>query len=162
MLHQVTGHAGQQLMVDTAKYYGVNVTGLVTKCLSCSLEKIRQKNIPKKNEGTAKNPGERMYLDISSVKDESLGGRRHWAMLVDEATRCKHSFFLKKKSDQVNMVSSWLKGPNNKYKIQVKFISCDNAVRELSKSMDGASKLQLQELTGFYPKFRNPSGLVLM
>ena len=48
MLHQVTGHAGQQLMADTSKYYGVNVTGIVTKCLSCSLEKIRQKDIPKK------------------------------------------------------------------------------------------------------------------
>ena len=127
MLHQVTGHAGQQLMTDTAKYYGVNVTGIVTKVLSCSLEKIWQKNIPKMNESTAKTPGERMYLDISSMKDESLGGRRHWAMLVDEATRCKNSFFLKKKSDQVDMVSSWLKGLKDKYKIQVKFIRCDNA-----------------------------------
>ena len=27
MLHQVTGHAGHQLMADTAKYYKVNVTG---------------------------------------------------------------------------------------------------------------------------------------
>ena len=27
MLHQVTGHAGQQLMMDTAKYYGVQVMG---------------------------------------------------------------------------------------------------------------------------------------
>ena len=122
MLHQITGHAGQQLMADTAKYYGVNVTGIVTKCLSCSLEKIRQKNIPKKNESTAKNPGERMYLDISSMKDESLGGRKHWAMLVDEAARCKHNFFLKKTSDQVDMVSSWLKGLKDKHKIQVKFI----------------------------------------
>ena len=127
MLHQVAGHAEQQLLRDTPKYYGVNVTGIVTKCLSCSLEKIRQKNIPKKNESTAETPVERMYLDISSMKDESLGGRRHWAMLVDEATRCKHSFFLKKKSDQVDMVSSWLKGLKNKYKIQVEFIGCDNA-----------------------------------
>ena len=71
MLHQVTGHAGQQWMTDTAKYYGVNVTGLVTKHLSCSLEKIRQKNIPKKSKNTAKDPGERMYLDISSMKDEN-------------------------------------------------------------------------------------------
>ena len=68
-----------------------------------------------------------MYLDISSMKDESLGGRRHWAMLVDEATRCKHSFFLEKKSDQVDMVSSWLKSLKDKYNIQVKFIHCDNA-----------------------------------
>ena len=59
MLHQVTRDAGHQLMADTAKYYKVNVTGVVTKCLSCSLEKIRQKNIPKKNEDTTKNPGER-------------------------------------------------------------------------------------------------------
>ena len=82
------------------------------------LEKIRQKNIPKKNEDTTKNPGERMNLDISSIRQESLGGRRHWEMLVDEATRCRHSFFLKKKSDLVDMISSWLKGLNDKYKIQ--------------------------------------------
>ena len=48
MLHQAIGHAGQQLMVDTAKYYGVNVPGILTKCVSSSLEMIRQKNIPKK------------------------------------------------------------------------------------------------------------------
>ena len=35
MLHQVTGHAGQQLTTDTAKCYGVQVMGVVTKCLSC-------------------------------------------------------------------------------------------------------------------------------
>ena len=73
-------------MADTAKYYMVNVTGVVTKCLSCSLQKISQKNIPKKNEETTKNPGERFYLDISSKRHDSLSGRRHWAILVDEAT----------------------------------------------------------------------------
>ena len=53
-LHQVTGHAGQQLIADTAKDYGMNVTGIVTKCVRCSLEQIRQNNIPKNNESTAK------------------------------------------------------------------------------------------------------------
>ena len=48
-----------------------------------------------------------MYLDISSIRHDSLGGRRHWAMLEDEATNCKHIFFLRKKSDQVDMISSW-------------------------------------------------------
>ena len=127
MLHQVTGHAGHHLMADTAKYYQVNVTGVVTKYISCSLEKIRQKHIPKKNEERSKNPGERMYLDISSITHERLSGRRHWAMLVDEATTRKHNFFLKKKSDHVDMSSSWLKGLRDKYKMQVKFIHCDNA-----------------------------------
>ena len=67
-----------------------------------------------------------MYLDIS-IKDESFGGREHWAMLVDKVTKCKHSFFLKKKSDQIEIISSWLKGLKDKYKIQIKFIHCDNA-----------------------------------
>ena len=151
MLHQVTGHAGHQLMAHTAKYYVANVTRVVTKCLSCSLEQIRQKNIPKKNEDTTKNPGERMYLDISSIRHENLSGRRHWAMLVDEATRCKHSFFLKKKSDQVDMISSWLKGLKDKYKIQVKFIHCDNAgenknLKKNAMLMDWALSLSIQQL----------------
>ena len=57
----------------------------------------------------------------------ALGKGDTVAMLVDEATRCKHSFFLKKKSDQVEMISSWLKGLKDKYKALVKFICCDNA-----------------------------------
>ena len=46
--HRVTGHAGHHLMDATAKYYKVDLTGKVNNCLSCSLEKIRQKSIPKK------------------------------------------------------------------------------------------------------------------
>ena len=40
---KVTGHAGHLLMDATAKYYKVNLTGKINNCLSCSLEKIRQK-----------------------------------------------------------------------------------------------------------------------
>ena len=72
-------------------------------------------------------------------------------MLVDEATRCKHSFFSKKKSDQVDMISSWLKGLRDKYKMQVKFIHSDNAgeIRNLKKNamlMDWALSLSIQQL----------------
>ena len=102
--HRVTGHAGHHLMDATAKYYKVDLTGKVNNCLSCSLEKIRQKNVPKKNEDKSKNPGERMYLDISSMRKLSMGGRQHWVMLVDEATKYKKSFFLKKKNDKLNLL----------------------------------------------------------
>ena len=62
-----------------------------------------------------------MYLDISSIKDESFGGRKQRAMLVGEVTKCKHSFFLKKKLDEIEMISSWLKGLKDKYKTQVNY-----------------------------------------
>ena len=97
--HRVTGHAGHHSMEATAKYYKVDLTGKVNNCLSCSLEKIRQKNISKKNEYKSENPGERMYLDISSMRKPSMGGRQHWVMLIDEATKYKKSFFLKKKNE---------------------------------------------------------------
>ena len=61
--HRMTGHAGHHLMDATAKYYKVDLTGKVNNCLSCSLEKIRQENIPKKNEDKSKNPGEKIYLE---------------------------------------------------------------------------------------------------
>ena len=125
--HRVTGHAGHHLMDATAKYYKVYLTGKVNNCLSCSLEKIRQKNIPKKNEVKSKNPGERMYLDISSMRKASMGGRQHWVMLVDEATKYKKSFFLKKKNEQVEPIIDWIKALKARHKIQVKIIRCDNA-----------------------------------
>ena len=125
--HRVTGHAGHHLMDATAKYYKVDLTGKVNNCLSCSLEKIRQKNIPKKNQDKTKNSGERMYLDISSMRKTSMGGRQHWVMLVDEATKYKKSFFLKKKNEQVEPIIDWIKALKARHKIQGKIIRCDNA-----------------------------------
>ena len=49
-----------------------------------------------------------MYLDISSTTQATLGGNKHWALMVDEATRYKKSFFLKKKNDQIVAIIDWL------------------------------------------------------
>ena len=100
----MTGHAGHHLMDATAKYYKVDLTGKVNNCLSCSLEKIRQENFPKKNEDKSNKPGERMYLDISSMRKPSMGGRQHWVMLVDAATKYKKSFFLKRKMSKLSFL----------------------------------------------------------
>ena len=136
--HRVTGHAGHHLMDATAKYCKVDLTGKVNNCLSCSLEKIRLKNIPKKNEDKSENPGERMYLDISSMRKPSMGGRQHWVMLVDEATKYKKSFFLKKKNEQVEPIIDWINALKARHKIQVKIIRCDNAgeIKVLQRESD--------------------------
>ena len=125
--HRVTRHAEHHLRDATAKCYKVDLTGKVNKCQSCSLEKIKQKNIPKKNEDKSMNPGERMYLDISSMRKPSMGGRQHWVLLVDEATKYKKSIFLKKKNEQVEPIIDWIKTLNARHKIQVKIVRCDNA-----------------------------------
>ena len=47
-------------------------------------------------------------------------------MLVDEATKYKKSFFLKKKNEQVEPIIDWTKGLKARHKIQVKIIRFDN------------------------------------
>ena len=66
-----------------------------------------------------------MYLDISSMKIPSMGGRQHWVLLVDEATKYRKSFFLKKKNEQVEPIIDWIKALKARHKIQVKIISSE-------------------------------------
>ena len=48
-------------------------------------------------------------------------------MLVDEATKYKKSFFLKKKNEKVKPIIDWIKALKARHEIQVKIIRCDNA-----------------------------------
>ena len=68
-----------------------------------------------------------MYLDISSMRKPSMGGRQHWVMLVDEATNYKKSYFLKKKNEQVEHIIDWMKALKARHKIQVEITRCDYA-----------------------------------
>ena len=95
--HQKTGPTTNAYLQDTAKYYGIELSGTIPTYVSCSIEKIRQKNIPKENASKSKPPGDRMYLDMSSMAQASSGGNKHWALMVDEASKYKKSFFPKKK-----------------------------------------------------------------
>ena len=45
-----------------------------------------------------------MYLDISSMRKPSMGGRQHWAMLVDEVTKYKKSFFWKRRMSKLSLL----------------------------------------------------------
>ena len=68
-----------------------------------------------------------MYLDISSMRKPSMGGRQHWVMLVDEATKYKKSFFLEKNNEQVEPILDWIKALKARHEIQVKIMRRDNA-----------------------------------
>ena len=82
--HQMTGHTGEYLMITTADYMGMKFTGKLKPCETCAQAKIRQANVPKKKEKQVPSrPGYRLFIDISSFKHESMGGQRHWLIMVD-------------------------------------------------------------------------------
>ncbi len=68
-------------------------------------------NVNKESQNKTTDPGERLMIDISSIKTsgkEQIGN--FWLLVVDEATDMKWSFFLKKKSAQVPVMIGFIKG----------------------------------------------------
>ena len=93
--HKMTGHTGEHLLKTTAENMGIKFTGKLEPCETCTQAKIRQANMPKKKQKQLPSrPGYRMFIDISSFKHESMGGKRHWLIVVDEFSDYNHSFFL--------------------------------------------------------------------
>ena len=108
--HQITGHTGEHLLRTTAEYMGKKLTRKLEPCETCAQAKIRQANVPKKKEKQVPSrPGYRLFIDISLFKHEGMGGKRHWLIVVDKFNDCSHSFFLKRKSDQINLLPIWIK-----------------------------------------------------
>ncbi len=85
-----------------------------------------KKNIPKTTQVKATRPGERLFVDISSMKNRSLGGSKFWALVVDNFSDCILGKFFSKKSDLSKNIIPILKQLFVKGK-EVKYIRCDNA-----------------------------------
>ena len=94
----------------------------------CSKAKIRQRNIPKnKMKKLPTRPGYRVFMDICSFKQVIRGGNRHWLVVVDEFSNYTHSFFLKRKSDQTQIMLIWIRSMSKKHNIEIKRIRLDNS-----------------------------------
>jgi hypothetical protein len=70
--------------------------------------------------------GERVYLDISSIRDESNGSSCFWALLVDDYSDYCWSIFLKNKSDLKSKIMTLLNDLKIS-EINVKYIRCDDS-----------------------------------
>ena len=121
--YYMMGHTGKHLINPTTKYMGIQITGKLNPCEHCAKGKIREASTPKisKNQQT-KNPGERNIIYISSMIHPSAGGKKHWLLILDEATDYTNSIFVKKKSDMVETMIMWIKNLFMKYHIRIKKI----------------------------------------
>ena len=104
--HQILGHPGRNKLIGTTERLDWHLNEKhAENCEDCLKGKARRLNVNKISKNQSKNPGERIMIDISSVKtknNKKVG--RFWLLVVDEATDMKWSFFLKKKSDQVKLL----------------------------------------------------------
>jgi hypothetical protein len=101
-------------------------------CLACTIGKAKQKNVKKKSEETkSKEPGGRVYLDISTVKEkkgEPKITKNNWRIMVDESTNLKISHFYAKKDGMVEPTCELIKKLKN-MEIESKFSGWTMLVR---------------------------------
>ena len=137
-------------MKPTANYLKLKLLGRLPPCEICAKAKIRQRNVPKKKiKKMPTRPGYRVFIDISSFKQVSKGGNRHWLIVVDEFSEYAHSFFLNKKSDQIKILPIWIRGIAKKHRIEIKRIRLDNSgeIKTLQKECDKLNLGIIFELT---------------
>jgi hypothetical protein len=82
--HNMLGHCGSNRLENNAKIHEFKLNGEFKTCEQCDIAKCRQKNINKDWKGGIQVPGERLYLDNSSVKDLSYGASSFWVLIVDD------------------------------------------------------------------------------
>jgi hypothetical protein len=66
--HKSMGHVNEESLRKTAQLYNIKLKGKLEKCYECSISKIKQRNVAKTTENKSEIPGERLFIDISSIK----------------------------------------------------------------------------------------------
>jgi hypothetical protein len=121
--HEMIGHCGLDCLKKTAQVHGLKLKGDFKVCKDCAVAKARQKNLNKDWKDGSQVSGERVYLDISSIRDESYGSSCFWALLVDDYSDYCWSIFLKNKSNLKSKVMTLLTDLKIA-EINVKYIRC--------------------------------------
>jgi transposase InsO family protein len=116
------GHPSEATTRATAKVFGVKLVGQMKPCEDCALSKAKAKKISKVPVKRASKPGGRLCIDISSPSTKSIGGKRHWLLVVDDCTDYAWSFFLKQKSETKDIMIALIKELQQAYGIEVKTI----------------------------------------
>jgi hypothetical protein len=76
--------------------------------------------------GGSNTPGERLYVDTSSIKGKSFGGTKFWALIVDDFSGYCWSYFLKRKDELSNSIVSLIQELRND-NMFVKILRLDDA-----------------------------------
>ena len=84
---------------------------------------------------------EKGFFTISSPSSPTFGGKNHWVLAVDDSNNFIWSFFLKEKSDLVDIMSDFINNLKNKYNLHVQYLCCDNAGENVAFKKVGKQKV---------------------
>jgi hypothetical protein len=96
-------------------------------CVDCAKGKTKKKQIAKISTTHATKKGERIAMDISSIKSKSFGGNKYWLMIQDEFTSYVWCKLLKAKSELPENMMKFLTSIMKTTDVKVQYIRCDNS-----------------------------------
>ena len=136
--HRMLGHPSIDSTKLTARDMGLKLTGNLKTCENCMLAKIRRKNIKKVGENNSKVPSECLMIDISFIKQESLGKRNIWVLIEDQYSKMRWSVFTRRRCDMVKEMVDFIRKLKAKDQRNVSFLRMDNAKENvfLKQSLD--------------------------
>ena len=76
-LYQALCHSEPRTTLNTGINLGIKILGTIKDCELCGKGKAKQTKSPKVTESRSKVRGERLHMDINSVKHKSYGGGEH-------------------------------------------------------------------------------------
>jgi hypothetical protein len=119
------GHPQNVTLKETAKANNIQLTGVHHRpCTHCAEAKIRIKKIPKEPSAhSATVKGERLIIDISWIKTESIVKNRYWLLIMDEYSNFLWSYFIKTIDEQVPVIIKHIKMLQNEPKLKVNIYS---------------------------------------
>ena len=84
-MHKIFNHASEDVLRATAKEKDWILTGKFETCQHCKESNAQQKGVAKSTDTQSTKPGERIFMDITSIRAFSFGGKKFWLVLVDDA-----------------------------------------------------------------------------
>ena len=146
--HKVFGHASEEAMRNTANHYGWRLTGTLDPCEACQMSNAQQKKVPKSTETQSQVPGERIFVDMSTVSEhKSLGGAKVWLCAVDDATGCTWNKVMKSKAEAPSKLMGLFRKLHDRGN-PVSFVRLDDAseLRKLAKLCEGSAEKFLRDI----------------
>ena len=125
--HTKFGHCGEEYARSTAKSYGWNITGTLKPCESCGIGKMKQSSVSKELKQKSVIPGERWFMDITSIAVEDLAGTKFWLGFLDDCTDFFKSYSIKQKSDVKDILPDFIRTLKVSYNKNQKYFRCDDA-----------------------------------
>jgi hypothetical protein len=91
--YEMIGHCVVDRLKETANIHVLTLKGEFKLCEDFAVDKARQRNKNQDWKGGSQVKVERVHLDIKSIKGESYGNYRFWALIVDYYTYYCWSLF---------------------------------------------------------------------